>query len=183
MSAFFVSLLFSAAVQVLKYGIGALYEARKLRRPNLRDKEGTRAYLENLLRWAAYLHRSFFSDLATAGFTLGILLEIVKPGEKWDAFYEALAHDFKISVQFPPAKYNPVGPDDRQPERERRILRLCRNLKKHRPSDSFSDFGSGEEVSDLEKVMAEEYLAVTRRLLDHPAVLTQAKRTWHGMRG
>ncbi len=183
MSAIFVSIIFSAAVQALRYGISVLYEARKLRRPDLRDKEGTRAYLENLLRWAAYLHRSFFPDLATAGFTLGILLELVKPGEKWDAFYEALAHDFKVSLKFPPERYDPVRPDNGLPERERRILKLCRNLKKHRPSDSFSDVDSGEDVSDLEKVMAEEYLAVARRLLDHPAVLTQAKRTWHGMRG
>jgi hypothetical protein len=179
MSGIIVSLIFSAAVQALKYGIGVLYEARKLRKPDLRDKEGTRVYLENLLRWAAYLHRSFFSDLATAGFTLGILLEIVRPGEKWDAFYEALAHDYNITTKFPPEKYDP--PDDRIPERERRILKFCRHLKKRRSDSTLSAFDTNDDVSDLEKVMAEEYLAVVRRLLDHPAVLTQAQQTWRNL--
>lgn len=181
MSGIIVSILFSVAVQLVRFGIGTLYEARKLRRPNLRDKEGTRAYLENLLSWAAYIHRSFFSDLATPGFTLGILLEIVRPGEKWDAFYAALVQDFNISTEFPPSRFDPqvdgsfYGTDDRAD----RIELLCHLLRGERFYGTNSGHG---DITDLERRMAEEYLAVIRRLLDHPAVLDQARKTYSGMR-
>lgn len=184
MSGIIVSILFSFAVQLVRFGITALYEARKLRRPNIRDKEGLRAYLENLLRWAAYVHQSFFPDLATPGFTLGILLEIVKPGEKWDAFYAALIHDFNISQHFPPEKYGTILSDSAglKDDRDSRIRFCCLCLRK--PADRLPAHGRfGEtDVSDLEKQMAEEYLALVRRLLDHPAVLDQAQRTYAGMR-
>lgn len=181
MSAFFVSLLVSAAVRMLKYGIAAVYEARKLRRPNIRDKEGTRRWLENLLRWAAYCQQLFFADLATPAFTLGILLELVKPGEKWEALYAAILHDFNISQKFPPEKYAPPLPGEPVGfgERDRLIDSLCRSMKPF----AQSRFQGVSDIDDLERQMVEEYLAIVRRLLDHPAVLTQAQRTWHGLRG
>lgn len=169
MSAFMISILVSCGVQLLKYGIGALYEVRKLRRPNLRDKEGTRAWLENLLRWAAYLQSMFFADLATPAFTLGILLELVKPGEKWDAFYAALIHDFNITAE----------PASLRQERERRVRLLCLRLRGTARMNR-AQAGSGE-VTDLERAMADEYLAIARRLLDHPAALEQARKTYQDM--
>jgi len=179
MTAFFISFLISGGIQLLKYGITAIYEARRLRRPNIRDKEGTRQWLENLLRWIAYLQQSFFSDLATPAFTLGILLELVKPGEKWDAFYAAILHDFNISQKFPPERFGPALPKEPVPpnERKRLIRSLCRSLRPLQKPHLFGDTATG----DLEEQMAEEYLGIIRRLLDHPAVLAQAKQTWSGM--
>ena len=179
MSGFFVSFLISAGVQLLRYGLGVIYEARRLRRPNIRDKEGTRRWLENLLRWAAYFQQLFFSDLATPAFTLGVLLELVKPGERWDALYAAILHDFNISHTFPPENFAPPLPGNPMAgtERDRLITTLCRSMEPLRQTHMYGD----TEPSHLEKQMVEEYLAVIRRLLDHPAVLTQAQRTWKQM--
>ena len=176
---FFVSILVSVAVQLLKFGISAVYEARKFTRPNLRDKEGTRAWLENLIRWGSYLQTMFFSDLATPAFTLGILLELVKPGEKWDALYAALLHDFHVTAEFAP----PQSPDtaDIRNERERHVRLFCLRLRTPvRMNADPGDFQSSE-ISDLERAMAEEYLGIMRRLLDHPDVLAQTRKTWQEM--
>lgn len=174
MSAILVSFLISFGVQLLKYGIGALYEVRKLRRPNLRDKEGTRVWLENLLRWAAYLQSMFFTDLMTPAFTLGILIELVKPGEKWDAFYAALVHDFNITTDLAPARPDPAT---LRQERERRVRLLCLRLRGTARMNP-AEYG---EVTDLERAMADEYLGIARRLLDHPAALEQARKSYQNM--
>ena len=102
MTSLLVSLIFSAAVQAIKLGITTVYEARKLRRPSIMDKEGTRAWLENTLKWIAYVQRMFFQDLHTMGYTVAVLMELVKQGEKWDALYAAILHDFNIPASFPP---------------------------------------------------------------------------------
>jgi len=179
MSAFFVSIFVSVAVQLLKFGITAVYEARKFQRPNLRDKEGTRAWLENLIRWGLYLQTMFFSDLATPAFTLRILLELVKPGEKWDALYAALLHDFNITTEFVP----PRSPDTDGPrrERERYVRLLCLRLRAPARMNAAPGDGQSPEVSDLERAMAEEYLGILRRFLDHPTVLAQTRKTYQAM--
>jgi hypothetical protein len=170
-------------VQLLKYGITAVYEARKLKRPDIRDKEGIRAWLENTLRWIAYLQGMFFKDMQTSAFTLGILLELVKPGEKWEALYAAVCHDFNISTSFPPEKYRPVDalPENREKERQNRLRRLCVCLR--RPDKMEKEAGlSGEQafpdVSLSEQNAAETWLAVIRQLLDHPDSAKQARKTW-----
>ena len=174
MSAFLISILISLAVQLLKYGISTVYEARKLRRPNIRDKEGTRAWLENLLRWAAYLQQTFFSDLATPALTLAVLLELVKPGEKWDALYEAILHDFNVSRDLAPRRL-----PEPEMERERKVRSFCRALKERIRMNQAPGDPLGDDVSSTERAEAEEYLALFRRLLDHPGVFNQAQKTWH----
>jgi hypothetical protein len=179
MSAFLISILISAAVQLLKFGITSVYEARKFRRPNLRDKEGTRVWLENLIRWGLYLQTMFFSDLATPAFTLRILLELVRPGEKWDALYAALLHDFNVTVEFVP----PRTPDTAglRRERERLVRLLCLRLRDPGRMNVAPCDGQSPEAGDLERAMAEEYLGLMRRLLDHPTVLSQSQKTYQMM--
>jgi hypothetical protein len=173
MSAIIVSLLLSIGSQVLRHGITVLFEARKLRRPDIRDKEGVRLYLINLLGWSAYLHRLFFRDLHTIGFTIAVMTEICKPGQSYDAFYDALLHDFGITTaEFPPQKYTP-SPIPEPEKRRRRITRLCRNLRGRNIMGN--GFGNSEETTDAERNAAEEYLAFARHLLDHPSVLRQSQ--------
>ena len=181
MSGFFVSLLLSFAVQAVKYGITAVYEARKFRRPNIRDKEGTRVWLENLLRWSAYLQRLFLPDLKTPAFTIAILLELVRPGEKWDMFYTAILHDFNITGTLAPAR-PVVRSEDSDQGRSGLIRRLCLTLRG--PARMY-DNGYGmydQPPSDREIELAEEYLSLARRLLDHPTVLADSHRVWQKVR-
>ena len=179
MAGILVSLLASASIQMLKYAITAAFEARKLRRPNIRDKEGTRQYLENLLKWIAYLQNWFFGDLKTPAFTLGILLEIVKSGPQWDAFYSAIIHDFNVSEKFPPDKYAQLVSDSGfQDSREGRIGLLCLTLRGEAKMEAAVHANDNPSITQLEMSMAEEYLAVVRRILDHPAVLGQAQATY-----
>jgi len=179
MSAFVISILISIAVQLLKFGISAVYEARKFRRPNLRDKEGTRVWLENLIRWGFYLQSMFFSDLATLAYTFGILLELVKPGEKWDALHAALLHDFNVTVEFvPPRSPETTGLRN---ERERIVRLFCLRLRNAGRMNIAPGNEQNPEISDLERTMAEEYLGIMRRLLDHPTVLAQTQKTYQTM--
>jgi len=174
MTAFVIPILISLGVSLLRYGITALYEARKMRRPNIRDKEGTRVWLENLLRWAAYLQKMFFADLATPAFTLGILLELVKPGAKWDALYAAITHDFNISTTFPPNPAKPVLPGT--DTRETLVKRFALRIRNRFGNETFDE--TRLETTPLEMQMAEEYLAVIRRLMEHPAVFNNARQTF-----
>jgi len=178
MTALIIPILISLGVSLLRYGITALYEARKMRRPNIRDKEGTRVWLENLLRWAAYLQNMFFADLATSAFTLGILLELVKPGPKWDALYAAIAHDFNISTTFPPSQYQPAipGPNPREKLVKRLVLRL---RKQEFANVSYDDrYVEATVTTPLEMQMAEEYLAIIRRLMEHPTIFNNSRQTF-----
>jgi hypothetical protein len=178
MSAIIVSLLLSIGTQVLRYGITALFEARKLRRPDMRDKEGVRIYLINLLGWSAYLHRLFFPDLQTIGFTIAVVMEICKNDETWNTFYLALAHDFGINVlEFPPQKYAP-SPEPEPDKRRRRITRLCRSL---RGRNIMNSNVPDDYTTDAERNAAEEYLAFARNLLDHPSALCQTQSTYAAM--
>ena len=173
---FFAPAFFLLGTYLLRQAVTLVFEARKLRRPNIRDKEGTRAYLENLIRWIIYFQGIFFKDLATPAFTLRILLELVQQGDKWDALYEALCHDFNISATFPPPQYQPEVPGTDQ--RERLIKRLILRLRKQEFSKvSFNDkYVDDMLVSGMETQMAEEYLAVLRQFLDHPSILRQSRQ-------
>jgi hypothetical protein len=164
-----ISLLFSIGIQIVRYGITFFFEARKLRRPDIRDKEGLRAYLSNVLGWAAYVHNMFFKDLRTVGFTIAVLSEICKQDEQWDAFYDALLHDFGVSAEFPPQKFAPV-PEPEPEKRRRRIDRLCRNLRARSIIQN-----TGSDITDSERWAAEEYLSFARYLLDHPGTVNQTQ--------
>jgi hypothetical protein len=175
-----LSLILSVAVQFVRYGITVFFEARKLRRPDIRDKEGTRQYLTNLIGWSAYLHNMFLHDLRTVGFTIGVLGEICKPGPQWDAFYEALLLDFGVSGEFPPKKFAPA-PEPEVEKRKRRVRlidRLCRNLR----SRSIIQFAETGEATDKERIAAEEYLSFARYLLDHPYVSQQTQSVYASIR-
>ena len=170
MSMLLASLLLSLMVQGLKYCITAIYEARKLQRPNIRDKEGTRAYLENLLRWIAYFQSWFFSDMAIPAYVLGVLLELVQPGEKWDAFYNAIIHDFNVRTEFPPRR----TPEIVEPvERQRLIRKLCLRIRR---VPEYMDDRVIPEPGETETV--EEYLVVARYLLCHPVILDRVRRSY-----
>lgn len=174
---FIVPVLISLGMMLLRYGISAIYEARKLQRPDIRDKEGIRKWLENVLRWAAYLQNMFFSDLATPAFTLGVLLELVKPGPRWDALYAAICHDFNISTTFPPSQYQRLEPDDKT--RDRLLQRLCARI-----SNRFSD-GDHDEYHDVapsEIRLTEEYLAVIYRMMSHPVTAENERRIFANLK-
>jgi hypothetical protein len=177
MSATIVSLLLSIGIQIVRYGITVFFEARKLRRPDIRDKEGLRLYLLNLLGWASYLHSMFFKDLRTVGFTIAVLSEICKPGQQWDAFYEALLFDYGISAEFPPQKYAPSLEPEKE-KRKRRINLFCRNLR----ARSIIQNTEGSDITDSERNAAEEYLSFARYLLDHPYVLHQTQSVYAAVR-
>jgi hypothetical protein len=164
-----ISLILSLGVQCVRYGITIFFEARKFRRPDIRDKEGVRLYLVNLLGWAAYLHNLFLNDLKTVGFTVAVLAQICKPGEVWDAFYDAIVHDFGVSAEFPPKKFEPV-PEPEPEKRRRRLNRFCRTLRT-RAIIQINE----SEITDSERGAAEEYLSFARYLLDHPAVWNQTQ--------
>jgi hypothetical protein len=172
-----ISLLLSIGVRIVRYGITVFFEARKLRRPDIRDKEGTRQYLVNIAGWAAYLHNMFLQNLHTVGFAIAVFLEICKPGPQWDAFYDALCYDFGVSGEFPPQKYAPAPVPEKE-KRRRRIDRLCRNL---RARSIIRDIG-GNDVTESERNTAEEYLSYARYLLDHPAVQHQTQAMYAAVR-
>jgi hypothetical protein len=172
----FVSILLPVLGYLTRKGISGVLQARMLKRPDIRDKVGVRAWLDNVLGWLLYLHGMFMSDLRTSAFVLANVREIVKNDAKWDALYAAILHDFvaNTSQLMPEAVYSDTSDAELLPNRL--LDQFCITLKS---SDSKillfgGDFGDNlSQITTSERATALQYISFTLTLLDQPTMAAQ----------
>jgi hypothetical protein len=171
-----ISILLPVAGYLVKQGIGGVLQARLLKRPDIRDKDGVRAWLDNVLGWLLYLHGMFMSDLRTSAFVLANVREIVKNDAKWDALYAAILHDFVASSQqlMPEISYSDTSDAELLPSQL--LDQFCLSLK---PANvDFPVFGEDfnsavPQITTSERTTALQYISFTLTLLDQPNMAAQ----------
>jgi hypothetical protein len=172
-----ISILLPIAGYLTKKGIGAVLQARLLKRPDIRDKDGVRAWLDNVLGWLLYLHGMFMSDLRTSAFVLANIREIVKNNDKWDALYAAILHDFVAnSAQLmPEIAYADTAAAELLPEQL--LDQFCLSLQPSTVMVSpFTDITANDtapHITTSERTTALQYISFVLTLLDQPEMAAQ----------
>jgi hypothetical protein len=176
MSTTIFTLLIPLLVNLLKKGISSIVSVRLLSRPDINDKAGTRAWLDNTLGWLLYLHGMFLSDLRTAAFVLANLRDIVKDDTKWDALYAALLHDFVTTPQLMPELVETsLLQDDTSTAAPNALLdQFCTTLKPAAANIGvlhgiFSD-QAAPVITDEDRSIALQYITFSLNLLDQPGI-------------
>jgi hypothetical protein len=169
----FSSILLSVASALVKSGITKAFQELVVARPDIRDKAGTRKWLQNRLGWIAYLQKFFLSDMRTVIFIIATLREIVDSDTRWDALYDAIIYDYKIDTELMPVE-DPALLEDAGPSP---MDIFCQSLRDE--YDSVSDAIVGTvTISEAETETARQFVQLAISLIDEPGSAQNAERVY-----